>query len=87
MKSRCGWRRASLWGWGGDAGADHFGDIGPDVNVLAGANPNGRAGFRHVIPGKVTLGDVTPAVGRGWQQPQEREVLDTADASPDRGGC
>src|ERR1019366_205428 len=24
-------RRASLWGWGGDAGAGHFGDIGPAV--------------------------------------------------------
>jgi hypothetical protein len=73
-----------LCGSGGDAGAGHFWDIGPAVNVLAGANPDGPAGFRHAIPGDVKLGNVAPAVGRGWQQPQEGEVLDAADASPDR---
>ena len=26
--------------WGGDAGAGHFGDIRPAVNVLVGANPD-----------------------------------------------
>ena len=46
-------RRASLWGCGKDAGARHYWDIGPAVNVLAGANPNGRAGFRHAAPGNV----------------------------------
>src|ERR1039458_8477550 len=80
-------RRASLWGRGRDAGAGHFGDILPAVDVLAGANPVGRAGFRHVIPRNVKLGDVAPAVGRGWQQPQEGEVLHTDDASTDRGGA
>jgi len=60
-------RRASLWGCGKDAGAGHLWDIGPAVDVLAGANPNGRAGFRHAIPGNVKLGDVAPAVGWGWQ--------------------
>src|ERR1039458_3210868 len=80
-------RRASLWGRGRDEGADHFGDILPAVDVLAGANPNGRAGSRHAMPRNVKLGDVAPAVGRGWQQPQEGEVLHAADASADRGGA
>src|ERR1035437_8192319 len=80
-------RRASLWGWGGDAGAGHFWDIGPAVNVVGGANPDGRAGFRHAIAGNGKLGDVAPAVGWRRQQPQKAEVLDTADASPDRGGA
>jgi hypothetical protein len=79
--------RAVLCGWGADAGAGHFWDIRPAVNVLAGANPNGRAGFRHAVPGNVKLGDVAPAVGRWWQQPQEREVLHAADGSPYRGGA
>jgi len=39
-------RRASLCGGSGDAVAGHFWDIGPAVNVLAGANPDGRTGFR-----------------------------------------
>src|ERR1035438_2043160 len=76
-----------LWGCGRGAGAGHFGDIGPAVNVLAGANPDGLAGARHAIPGNVKRGDVAPAVGRGRQQPQEWEVLHTADASADRGGA
>src|ERR1017187_3653069 len=76
-----------LWGCGRDAGAGHFGDILPAVNVLAGANPDGPAGFRHAIPGNVKLRDVAPAVGRGRQQPQEWEVLHATDASPDRGGA
>ena len=29
-----------LCGWGADAGAGHFWDIRPAVNVLAGANPD-----------------------------------------------
>src|SRR5208282_2071605 len=80
-------RRASLWGWGSDAVVRHFWDIGPPVNVLASADPNGRADLRHAIPGNVKLGDVAPAVGRRWQQPQEGEVLYATDASPDRGGA
>src|SRR5208337_3399177 len=80
-------RRASLCDCSEDACTGHFRDIGPPVNVLAGANPNGRAGFRHAIPGNVKLGDVAPAVSRRWQQPQEREVLHAADTGPDRGGA
>src|ERR1019366_561576 len=68
-------RRASLCGGRRDAGAGHFWDIGPAVNVLAGANPNGCAGFRPAIPGNVKGGDDAPAVGRGRQHPQEWEVL------------
>ena len=78
------WPGVSLCGRGGDARAKHLGNIDPAVNVLAGANPNGLAGFRHAIPGHVKLGDVAPAVYWGRQQPQEREVLHTADACPDR---
>src|SRR5664279_3400128 len=54
---------------------------------LAGANPDGRAGFRLAIPCLVKIGDVAPAVDWWWQQPQEGEVLDAADASPDRFGA
>src|ERR1035437_728644 len=46
------------------------GTTAPARNVLAVANPDGHAGFRLVVPGKVTLGDVDPAVRQGWQQPQ-----------------
>jgi hypothetical protein len=38
--------RAVLCGRGGDAGAGHFWDIRPAVNVLAGANPDGCAPTR-----------------------------------------
>jgi hypothetical protein len=54
--------KASLCGCGGDAGAGHFGAIEPPVNVLAGANPNGRAGFRLAIPCLVKIGNVAPPV-------------------------
>jgi hypothetical protein len=64
-----------------------LGDIYPAVNVLAGADPDGRAGLRYAIPGNVKLGDVAPAVGRRWQKPQEGDVLHASDASPDRGGA
>jgi len=77
-------RRASLWGWGGDAEADHFRDVSPAVNVLAGANPDRPAGFGLAIPPNVKLGDVAPAVGRGRQQPKEGEVLHPANPGPDR---
>jgi hypothetical protein len=39
------------------------------------------------MPGNVELGDVTPAVGGRWQQPQKGEVLHAADATPDRFGA
>ena len=76
-----------LCGRGADAGAGHYWNVGPTVNMLAGANPDGRPGLRHPVAGNVKLGDVAPAVGRGWQQPQKREMLHTANASPDRGGA
>src|ERR1039458_9100816 len=79
--------RAVLCGSGGDAGAGHSWDTRPAVNVLAGANPDCRAGLRHAMPGNVKLSDVAPTVGCGWQQPQVRVVLDAADARPDRGGA
>ena len=50
--------------------------------MLADANPDGGAGLRHAVPGNIKLGDVAPTIGWGWQQPQEREVLHAADASP-----
>ena len=81
------WSRTSLCRRGEEEGASHFGDINPAVSVLARANPDGRAGFRHAVPHNVKLGDVAPAVGRGRQQPQEGEVLDAADASPDGPGA
>src|ERR1017187_4833178 len=80
-------RLASLCGCGRDAVAGHFGGIRPTVNVLAGAYPDGRAGFRLAIPGTVKRGYITPTVGRWRQQPQIGEVLDTADASPNRLGA
>jgi hypothetical protein len=46
------------------------GTTAPARNVLAVANPDDHAGFRLVVPGKVTPGDVDPAVRREWQQPQ-----------------
>ena len=46
------------------------GTTAPARNVLAVANPDDHAGFRLLIPGKVTLGDVDPAIRREWQQPQ-----------------
>jgi hypothetical protein len=81
----CG-RRVSLRGWGEEEGTGYFGSIGPAVNVLAGANPDGGAGFGHAIPSDVKLGDVAPAVFRGRQQPEEREVVDIANTSSDRRG-
>ena len=74
----------TLGGWGADAGAGHYWSTGPTVNMLAGANPNGRADLRHPVAGNVKLGNVAPAVSRRWQQPQEGEVLHSADASPGR---
>ena len=55
--------------------------------MLAGANPDGRASFRHPIPGNVKLGDVAPAIYRGRQQPQQREVQHEPDTTPDRLGA
>src|ERR1035438_3750181 len=55
--------RAVLCGWGGDAGAGHYWDIRPAVDVLAGADPNGtedRLGGREVELGQVEIG--TPGV-------------------------
>ena len=66
-------RRASLCRCGGDAGAGHFWDISPAVNVLAGANPDGRPGLRHAMPGNVDLGDVAVGARTG--------------ARPGRDGC
>src|ERR1035438_5395696 len=81
------WSRTSLCRRGEEEGASHFGDINPAVNVLTGANPDGRAGLRLAIPGHVKLGDVAPAVFRGRQQPQKREVLHTIDPGTDRLGA
>jgi hypothetical protein len=39
------------------------------------------------MPGNVELGDVAPAVGGRWQQPQEGEVLHATDPAPDRFGA
>ena len=80
-------RRAPLWGCGRDSGAGHFWGIRPAVNVLAGANPDGRPELWHAIRGDVKLSNVTPAVGRRWQQPQEGEMLHASDARPDRRGA
>jgi hypothetical protein len=77
----------SLCRWGGNAGADHFGDINPAINVLAGANPDGCACFRHAMAANVELGNVAPAVRRGGQQPQEGEMLHAAHARPDPRGA
>jgi hypothetical protein len=55
--------------------------------LLAGANPDGGAGFGHAIPGNVKLGNVTPTVNRRWQQPQEREMLQAPDPRADRPGA
>ena len=77
----------SLCSWGGDAGAHHLGDIDPTVNVLAGANPDGLPELRLAVSGDVKLGYVAPAVDRGWQQPQEWEMLHATHARPDQRGA
>ena len=77
----------ALAGVGAGAGADHFWDIRPADNVLAGANPDDPVGFRLTKPGNVKLGDIAPAVRGGRQQAQKTEVLHVADATPDRGGA
>jgi hypothetical protein len=66
-------RRAALCRCSGDAGAGHFWDISPAVNVLAGANPDGRPGLRYAMPGNVELGDVAVGARTG--------------ARPCRDGC
>ena len=81
------WSRMSLCRRGEDEGAGHFGDIYPAVNVLTGANPDGRANLRLAIPGNVKLGDVASAVFRGRQEPQEWEVLHPVHPGTDRLGA
>ena len=66
-------RQGEVGRGGADAGAGHYWSTGPTVNMLAGANPNGRADLRHPVAGNVKLGNVAPAVSRRWQQPQEGE--------------
>ena len=55
-------RRASLTGISGDAGADHFWEIGPAVNVLAGWPPAVQEG-KNASPGGLRPG--SPSIGIG----------------------
>jgi hypothetical protein len=47
----------------------------------------GLVRLRHAITGDVKVGDVAPTVLRGRQQPQEREMVNIANSTPDRRGA
>ena len=54
--------------------------------MLLRADSNRPAERRHAMPGNIECGEVTPAVGRGGQEPQAGEVLDAGNSGAARGG-
>jgi len=54
--------------------------------MLAGADPDRLADRRHAMPGNIERRDVAPAVHRGRQETESREVLDAGNARAAGGG-